>query len=124
MFLWCVFVVALPAREKIGKKVAGLEDVCVVCGECLESSLHLFKKCPAFRALAFSSNWGGRTNEWQVSNLDELWEFCFNPPMEVYKGIMDKTSFLSLMVSLFYSFWKFRNDCLFEGKYSLFEVRK
>lgn len=124
MLLWCVLADALPTKEKLSKKLEGMEDMCVVCRDCSESSLHMFKNCPGIRALAFSNSWGGRTNDWPVANLEELWEFGFNPPSKVCKGNMNKAKFLSFMVSLFYSFWKFRNGCLFEGKHSLFDARK
>lgn len=64
------------------------------------------------------------TDEWPVSNVVELIDFCFNPLPEVCRGDMDKAIFLSFMVSSFYSFWKFRNDCLFEGKLSLLNIRR
>lgn len=33
--------------------------MCSTCGAEIESTLHIFKKCPVVRALLFTSKWGG-----------------------------------------------------------------
>lgn len=56
------------------------------------------------------------SERWPAANMVDLVEMCLNPTPSVCETNLDKTSFSSFMVSLFYCFWKFCNECFFEGK--------
>lgn len=63
LFLWRDLVDTMPTEEKLSQKIVGIEDLCLVCGECLESSFHMFKTCLGIQALAFPNNWGGKIDD-------------------------------------------------------------
>lgn len=73
VFLWHVLVDALPTKDKLCQRITAIEDLCVVCKECLESTFHLFKSCPGIKALAFFSRWGEELmNAWFLMWLSSL----------------------------------------------------
>lgn len=60
IFGWKVLANALPTRELLGRRLGLIDTSCLVCGNEMESSFHLFKECPRVRVIAFASRWGGR----------------------------------------------------------------
>lgn len=123
-FLWRILSNVMPAKEVLIEKFAEGDISFVVCGEGMENIFHLFKECNDFRVLAFSCNWGSRTNAWPISSIYELIEACLNPPAWACEGYMDKTKSSSFLASLLYCLWGFSNNCMFEGKSSIKERGK
>lgn len=60
--------------------MGGEGTMCTVCCMAPETLIHLFKKCSGLRALAFGSDWGGKTEAWEVETVDELIDMCLDPP--------------------------------------------
>lgn len=70
------------------------------------------------------SGWGGRSDTWPATNFTKLIDFCINPPDWVCKGEVDKAKCSAFLASLFFCFWRFDNESLFESKHSIYEKGK
>lgn len=122
MFLLCVLSYALPMKEALSRKFDECDSNCVVCGGCEETRMHLFMECSGFRALAFERSWGGKCDAWPASNIHDLVNFCLNPP--VCKGGLAKIEFSAFVASLFYCFWEYQNECLYDGVQPILKIGK
>lgn len=56
MFLWRVLSDVLPMKEVLSRRFEKKDYNCVVCGNNMETWMHLFMECSGFRALTFGSN--------------------------------------------------------------------
>lgn len=118
IFVWRVLADVIPTRDKLNMHFDVGESSCCLCGAKIENVLHLFKECPCFRALAFSS----KIDLWSYSTVQELVDSCLYPPATVCIGVMDRNLVMFFVVCLMFSCWKMRNESLFRGKVSILEV--
>lgn len=65
IFIWRVLTNVLPSKE--------------VLSERLELRYHILKVWPGARAIAYSSNWGARIDEWPGDNIHDLISVCLTP---------------------------------------------
>lgn len=56
IFRWRLMAGVIPTKELLARRLGSRETECVLCGEDIESSLHLFKNCQCIRALAIGSS--------------------------------------------------------------------
>lgn len=54
VFLWRVAAEALPSKDQVAKRLAGIEQDCSLCGQANETLFHLFKECHGSKAFAFA----------------------------------------------------------------------
>lgn len=72
MFLWRLMAGVLPTREILAERIGIRDRSCVICGEEIETSFHLFKDCQGIRVLAFASKWGCLLENWAAANVGEI----------------------------------------------------
>ena len=109
LFLWRVAAGILPTKDSIAKFVPSSNQVCVLCNEALESTVHIFWECPLARAMWFGSVWGIRTDCIIINNASQLVELIITPPPEIiFAGLCEK-KFCLFGALLLDQLWKCRN---------------
>ena len=80
MFLWRVAANTLPTRKNLISRMDITEPWCVLCNQDVESTSHLFFKCPATKALWFAACWGFRSEEVQSAQPCDIIKLVLEPP--------------------------------------------
>ena len=80
MFLWRVAANTLPTRENLMTRMDISEPWCVLCKQEVESTSHLFFKCPAAKVLWFAACWGFRSKDVQVTQPWDIIKIILEPP--------------------------------------------
>ncbi|XP_060675820.1 uncharacterized protein LOC132805075 [Ziziphus jujuba] len=117
IFLWRVMAKVIPTREVIFNKIGKGDQCCVFCGVEIETSFHIFKECHSIRRLAFASKCGCRLDSWEVSNIEELMDFCFDPKPEACFRNMEGRSISIFLATLLYAAWNHRNEKIFSKNF-------
>lgn len=60
IFLWKVTVNVIPIRDALDRRISGIDVCCPICGDELETRLHLFKDCAVVKVLVFACKWNFR----------------------------------------------------------------
>lgn len=56
---------------------------------------------------------------WNITSIDHLIDFCLNPPKELWLGHLDKESCSIFVATLLYVMWNKRNEVVFSSKEGL-----
>ncbi|XP_060969051.1 uncharacterized protein LOC133036541 [Cannabis sativa] len=64
---WQLYRDALPTKDKLASVFDGISNLCTMCNDSHESSLHLFWSCPFAKAIWFKLVWGIRTEMVSIS---------------------------------------------------------
>ncbi|KAF3436812.1 hypothetical protein FNV43_RR19565 [Rhamnella rubrinervis] len=121
--LWRMAAEVLPTRERIATRLGHEDSMCGLCGEEVESDIHIFQKCHLSRLLAFGSKWGGRLDHWNYDNIYQVVERCLKPP--VYGMERESKQEIQIFWAIFfYWVWKARCMFFFEGKLNLLGLIK
>ena len=80
MFLWRVAVNALPTKENLMCHMDIPDPSCVLCNQGVESTIHLFSRCQAAKALWFVACWGFRPDIGQFSSSSDIIRAILDPP--------------------------------------------
>ena len=82
MVLWRVAANCLPTKDKRLRYDANADTICHLCNSGQESTIHLFIDCPLARALWFSSQWGIRIDNCELSTSTQFIHFLLIPPFQ------------------------------------------
>ena len=99
----------LPTNDSIANFVPSSNQVCVLCNEALESTVHIFWECPLARAVWFGSVWGIRTDCIIINNASQLVELIITPPPKIISAGLCKKKFCLFGALLLDQLWKCRN---------------
>lgn len=111
----------LPTKDRIEKKISGIDVMCSVCGEGWETLIHLFKECYFARLMAFGSKWGIRLEEWNAQSIQEILEGSLNWWNETF--VHPDHDYGTLVIgSLFVCLWRHRNNVVFRKSQKIEEV--
>ena len=83
MFLWRVAANTLPTRKNLISRMDITESWCVLCNQDVESTSHLFFKCPATKVLWFAACWGFRSEEVQSAQPCDIIKLVLEPPKTI-----------------------------------------
>ena len=79
MFLWRVAANTLPTRENLMSRMDITEPWYVLCNQKVESTSHLFFKCPATKALWFATCWGFRSEKVHLALSCDIIKLILEP---------------------------------------------
>ncbi|KAF3457639.1 hypothetical protein FNV43_RR02297 [Rhamnella rubrinervis] len=96
------------------------KDLCVLCGNAMETVAHLFCHCNVIKAITFGSKWGLKWDYFAANNLDSLLELCMKPKESDCLG--DKRKMSLMLILAMYSIWHLRNDILHKGEQDIKNV--
>lgn len=88
VFGWRALANVLPTKEVLSMRMDIGDSTCNACGAIVESTFHIFKDCPASRAITFSSLRGAKIDGWPGENLKYLISFYLNPPHFLWEGFL------------------------------------
>lgn len=88
VFGWRALANVLPTKEVLSMRMDIGDSTCNACGATVESTFHIFKDCPASRAITFSSMRGAKIDGWPGENLKYLISFYLNPPHFLWEGFL------------------------------------
>ncbi|XP_030969607.1 uncharacterized protein LOC115989868 [Quercus lobata] len=103
----------------------GIDDPsCVLCGGEIESSCHLFFKCPVARAIWYSSCWGLRADKLHISSSSDIIKLVLNPPQALC--LQEDQWHISLnMAHIIDEIWHLRNRTTYqEAQIDIFDSIK
>ena len=80
MFFWRLGTNTIPTKENLLQRIGIDDPSCVLCGCEIESSCHIFLKCPVAKAIWHSSCWGLRADELHISSSSDIVKLVLNPP--------------------------------------------
>lgn len=111
--LFCLRVVSglLPTKSILNQRIGMADTTCWLCGDQVESLMHLFKYCNFTRAIALAGKWGIRLDGVGCNLVEDLVAWCFE------SGGLSGYDFGApkylIFVSLFYVIWTTRNKNIF-----------
>lgn len=80
MFLWRIGV-NVRAKENMLRRLEVTDSKCVLCGEEVKITCHIFFfKCLVAEAVWHSACWGFRTDEFWISSNEDIVNLVLNPP--------------------------------------------
>lgn len=80
MFLWRIGV-NVRAKENMLRRLEVTDSKCVLCGEEVKITCHIFFfKCLVAKAVWHSACWGFRTDEFWISSNEDIVNLVLNPP--------------------------------------------
>lgn len=94
LFLWRLASDCLPTKANIWGRTHKGDNICILCGDAEETTLHLFTRCSVSRVVAFASNMGIQLDETDTHNTEALVLWCLSlpcheePNMSVYHGLL------------------------------------
>lgn len=113
LFLWRM---ASECKDNLWRRIHKGDNICTLCREEEESTLHVLSRCSVRRAVAFSSTLGIQLDSINVSNSIDLVSWCLSLPCS------KEVDLPLVLVCFFYSIWNWRNDKLFNGNKDVAQV--
>ncbi|XP_075636613.1 uncharacterized protein LOC142608832 [Castanea sativa] len=111
MFLWRLYVNALPTRDNLIKRMNIADTTCLLCNESEENPCHLFLRCPVAKALWFSACWVFKAEDVTAVSSEDVVNIVLNPPNALYNaGEQWKVSLT--MAATLEEIWYLRNSVL------------
>lgn len=84
-----------------------------MCGEEIETSLHLFNKCHGIKVMAFTSRWGCLLDNWNATSIEEIINWCIDPNSRPSMQESEEELVTVFLCTLLYCFWNYRNTVMF-----------
>ncbi|KAL2944678.1 hypothetical protein RDABS01_033025, partial [Bienertia sinuspersici] len=112
VFMWRVLWNALPLKSNLNKRGIGVNNMCLLCGDSVETNEHLFRDCSFVNRIWACGNLGIRYQN--VTPLP-LWRwimdylFCFQQQADT------TSTTTNTFITTLWSIWNFRNKILFAG---------
>ncbi|KAL2899432.1 hypothetical protein RDABS01_024514 [Bienertia sinuspersici] len=112
VFMWRVLWNALPLKSNLNKRGIGVNNMCLLCGDSVETNEHLFRDCSFVDRLWACGNLGIRC---QNATPLPLWRWIMDY-LFLFKQQADSTSSrTNTFITALWSIWNFRNKILFAG---------
>lgn len=118
MLLWRMGSNNLPTRDKLATRICILDLSCVLCGHSFESICHLFFRCPAARAIWFSTCWGLRSDQHSIQDSSNIVKLVLNPPsvslpnLDIVKLASKQSTAFTFVLD---EIWSLRNQAIFQN---------
>ncbi|KAL5572537.1 hypothetical protein UlMin_022134 [Ulmus minor] len=107
---WQIMSNCLPTKTRINRCILGIDTLCPLCGQGLESLLHLLLYCDTVKVIWFSSPWNIRPDALSVTDPADLLNMLLK--MEENLSYGNLLLFASIMFDLV---WKCRNEVVHGG---------
>ena len=114
MLIWRIGANILPTNENLQRKIANLDDLCPLCHQEIESTVHLFLQCSIARALWFSCCWGFKPEDHSCSTSGDIMKLLTDPPQTPCP--LDESWITTLNMSFVLDeIWRVRNQLVHHG---------
>ncbi|XP_065626172.1 uncharacterized protein LOC136066187 [Quercus suber] len=113
MLLWRIASNTIPVKEILAQRMGLDNQVCELCHEAPESSCHLFCLCPVARAIWFSSCWGMRVHNQNITNSADIVKLVLEPPIPSDLEV-DREHITTTLAFTLDEIWLLRNQLIFE----------
>ena len=113
MLLWRIASSTIPVKENLAQRM-GIENLlCDLCLEAPESSYHLFCLCSVARAIWFTSFWGLRVHDQNITNSADIVKLVLDPPILSSQEV-DREHITTTLAFALDEIWYLRNQFVFE----------
>uniref|UniRef100_A0A803PWZ9 Reverse transcriptase domain-containing protein n=1 Tax=Cannabis sativa TaxID=3483 RepID=A0A803PWZ9_CANSA len=116
MFLWKLGRDALPFGSRL-QRIFGNPVNCVLCGESVDSWLHLFCHCPLAKATWFGSQWAIRGENLNFSCPRDFILWLLDPGFLGSASTEDREAFSRFEICLCDELWNARNKAYHEQEF-------
>lgn len=111
MLLWRIEVNALPTRENLMTKMHIEDPNCVFYKQEIENLCHVFFRCPASKAIWFSTCQGLRTERIVIAHPEDIVKLVLDPPSG-FEDAQQQWQTSLIMALTIKETWKSRNNAL------------
>ena len=113
MLLWRIASKTIPVKEILDQRMGLDNQVCALCQEAPKTSCHLFYHCPIARAIWFTSCWGMRVHDHNLTNSADIIKLVLNPPIPSAQEV-DREHITTTLAFTLDEIWLLRNQFTFE----------
>ncbi|KAL2934672.1 hypothetical protein RDABS01_017791 [Bienertia sinuspersici] len=112
VFIWRILWNALPVKSNLNKRGIGVNNMCLLCGDSVETNEHLFRDCSFVDKLWACGNLGIRGH---TATSVPLWRWIMDYLFLFKQQDASNSSRANTLITTLWSIWNFRNKILFAG---------